>query len=274
VSVATGRLTILHLSDIHATEDAPLYGRVDAEDRLAAVERVVKDSGATVDAIVVTGDIVERGNGRAYPRVGRALNRLAEGIGAPLLSVLGNHDDAAAAPCQLAGSTPRGYGAVQAGPLRVILLDSSTGRLGKRQLGWLNDTLARQRIGYSRRWEPTVVALHHPPIDSPLPALRGARLADADAFAAAIDGMGVNAILAGHYHHPLAASLRGVPVFVGPALSYQQRASADPVTTSAIDAPMVSVVHLTRAGVTAMPLSVAESRTLFEDRPLATSSAR
>ena len=93
MSRATGRLTLLHVSDVHATADGLLYGRVDGRARLEAVGAYARHAGITPEAIVVTGDLIERGHTRAYADLRDAFSRLEDDTGAPVLTVLGNHDD-------------------------------------------------------------------------------------------------------------------------------------------------------------------------------------
>lgn len=256
MSRATGRLTVLHVSDVHATEDGLLYGRVDGAARLRAVGDYVRDAGATPEAIVVTGDLVQRGNAGAYPLLEAALDDLERTAGVPVLTVIGNHDD----PDAARGMRRHAAGHVRVehvAGLRFVLLDSSSGALGAAQIAWLRDAL-REPWGLG-----TVVALHHPPLGSPLPTLAKAGLADAAGFLDAVAGTDVRAVLAGHFHHPLSATLRGVPVSVGPALAYQQVMNAGPDRVAGHDQAMFSLVHLLPDGVSATSVSLDSPSPLF-----------
>lgn len=74
---------VAHLSDTHLLADgAPLYETVDTSARLAqAVERLI-EHGGRLDAIVVTGDVADRGEEDAYLRVRAQLDPLGSGSAA------------------------------------------------------------------------------------------------------------------------------------------------------------------------------------------------
>ncbi|MGO1839968.1 MAG: metallophosphoesterase [Candidatus Microbacterium stercoravium] len=256
MSRATGRLTVLHISDVHATEEGLLYDAVDGIARLRAVGEYVDRAQITPEAVLVTGDLVQRGNAGAYPRVRDELAMLEQTVAAPVLSVIGNHDDPDAARA-LRGHERGHCRTVTIDALRVILLDSSTGELGAPQRDWLAGELSRAH------GSGTLIALHHPPLGSPLPTLAKAGLRDAEQFLDVIDGTDVRGVLAGHFHHPLAAHLRGIPVSVGPSLAYHQVMDAFPDRISGHDRAMFSIVHLHDDAITATSVALESPSPLF-----------
>ena len=256
MSRATGRLTVLHLSDVHITRDGRLYDRVDGVARLRAVGEYVTRTGVTPEAIVVTGDLIERGNGDAYESVRDAFDELERATRTPVLTVLGNHDDADRARV-LRGHEGGHHRVVLVDELRFLLLDSSRGELGAEQIAWIRRTLR------APHGEGTVVALHHPPLGSPMPVLARAGLRDAAAFLDAIAGSDVRTVLAGHFHHPMSATLRDIPVSVGPALSYHQVMDAGPDHVSGHDRAMFSLVHLLPGGISATSIGLEHPAPLF-----------
>jgi len=53
---------VLHLSDTHLVGgDRPLYGAVDSEARLGQIVREIEASGVRPEAIVLTGDLTDKG---------------------------------------------------------------------------------------------------------------------------------------------------------------------------------------------------------------------
>ncbi|WP_125098996.1 metallophosphoesterase family protein [Leucobacter chromiireducens] len=252
----TGRFTVLHLSDVHATESGLLYGAVDGAGRIERVGDYALAAGITPEVVLITGDLIERGNPGAYPAVAAACRRLEERLGAPVLTVLGNHDDPIAART-LPHHTAGHVAAHTIDGVRVIRLDSHRGELDPAQLEWLAAELARPAE------RGTVIALHHAPLASPLPTLRRQGLANADALLAVLRGSDVLAILAGHYHHSLAASVQGIPVFVGPSLAYHQVMDAGPDAVAGHDAPMFSLVQITGDGVSASAIALHSPDPLF-----------
>lgn len=256
MSRESGIFTVLHLSDIHATQGDLLYGQIDGLARLQQVGDYVASAGMTPEVVLVTGDLAQRGHSDIYPEVKDALCDLGERVNAPVLTVLGNHDVPADARA-LTGHEAGHYRSVTIGSLRFLLLDSSSGSLGHEQLGWLRAELA------SPWGMGTVIALHHSPVPSPLPTLSRTGLRDAAAFARAIAGSDVRIILAGHYHHPMSATFAGIPVSVGPSLAYHQIMNAGPDTVSGHDLAMFSLVQLADGQVSTAPVSLHSDSPLF-----------
>ncbi|SMH36924.1 Calcineurin-like phosphoesterase [Rathayibacter oskolensis] len=259
---------IAHLSDTHLLAGgAPLYGRVDTVARLAqAIERLVERGGA-LDAIVVTGDVADRGEEDAYRRVRAALDPLADRFGCPIVWVMGNHDERRAFRRVLLDTdsdseTPLDQ-VVDLDGLRVIALDSAVpgyhhGALTDEQLQNLAEELATPaRLG-------TVLALHHPPLPTPLGAMTVLELRGMDRLEEVVRGTDVRAILGGHLHYPTAATFAGAPVFVAGATSYTMDLGAPERELAGIDgAQSFSLVHV-------HPETVATSLVPTATAPLAT----
>lgn len=269
-SAGAHRATVLHLSDVHATAGAQLYGTIDGITRMLAASDYARNAGVAPDAIVISGDLIERGNEAAYPALRDALLGLEDSWGVPVLTVLGNHDSRVPARILPGHETPEGWQAdaavpraVRIGEWRFLLLDSSTGSLGPAQLAWLEAELASAAPAPAG----TVVVMHHPPLGSPLPMLARAGLRDAADFLDIVEGTDVRTILSGHFHHPLAATTRGVHVSVGPALAYHQVMNAEPGTVSGFDRSMYSLVHLGADAVSASSVGVEHPAPLFTLRP-------
>jgi 3',5'-cyclic AMP phosphodiesterase CpdA len=256
VSRDTGRITVLHLSDVHATESGLLYDAVDGLGRLERVGDYARAAGMTPEAVIITGDLVQRGNPGAYEAVAVACRRLEDAVGAPVLTVLGNHDDPIAAR-SLPGHGKRHFGERTVDGFRIVRLDSAAGSLDAEQLDWLATVLSTPAE------RGTIVALHHAPLGSPMPALSRQGLADADALLGVLAGSDTRAILAGHFHHALTASVRGIPVFVGPSLAYHQVMDAGPHAVAGHDSPMFSLVQFTRDGVSSAAIPLHSPDPLF-----------
>lgn len=263
MSTANGRRTILHLSDVHATHDGLLYGAVDGIARLEQVGRYALEAGVTPEAIVVTGDLIERGHPAAYPALRSAFDQLSAALGAPVLAVVGNHDTAAAAELLGPAAASRAPGTLSAdrivhlGDLRFALLDSADAALHPQQLAWLRSALA-EPFGIG-----TVVALHHPPLPSPLPSLAKQSLVNGDALMTLLAGTDARLVLAGHFHHPMWASHSGIPISVGPSLVYQQVMDAVPGTVAGDGEAMFSLVHITAASASASSVRLTSPAPLF-----------
>ncbi|MFI0424147.1 metallophosphoesterase [Spongiactinospora sp. 9N601] len=212
--------TIIQLSDTHIVPEGELlHGSQDTIQHVAAVLTALQESGLSPDALLLTGDLADTGRPEAYARLRALVEPAAERIGCPVLYAMGNHDERIAFR---AGLLP-GEGAVDyvhmAGDLRIIVLDSTVpghhhGELSAAQLDWLRAELATPAPA------GTIVALHHPPIPSPLALLDMVGLNSAAELADAVRGSDVRMILAGHAHHASAGTLAGVPVWVAGAVAY------------------------------------------------------
>jgi len=160
---------------------------------------------------------------------------------------MGNHDERAAYSHELFGvesEEPQDRVYEVAG-LRIVSLDTSVpgwhhGEVSDEQLTWLAHVLATPAE------HGTILALHHPPIPSPMvPVAEIIELQGQDRLAATLLGTDVRAILGGHYHFSSHSTFAGIPVSVAAATCYL----ADPAPLgrfiSAVDGnTSVNVVHV------------------------------
>lgn len=214
--------TLVHLSDTHfLANGAALFGRVDTDRALRrGLDRLVREV-PRADAIVVTGDIADRGEPEAYDRVSALVHPVAERLGARIVWVMGNHDERPVFSERLHGaasSQPQDT-VTTIGGLRVIGLDSSVpgyhhGDLDDDQLSWLADTLAVPAP------HGTVLALHHPPLPARVRLMNLIELRDQHRLADVVEGTDVRAILAGHLHYSAFGTFAGIPVSVAAATCY------------------------------------------------------
>ncbi len=218
---------LLHLSDTHLrARGSRLFDSVDSAARLRSALGAIEASGIRPDALVFTGDLADLGERDAYVAIRELVEPFAQRLGAPVLWVMGNHDDRAGFRSQLLGETAgdplRAVDRVdELDGLRVITLDTSVpgrhhGELSDRQLGWLRDELATPApLG-------SILAMHHPPVPSVLPLAASVELRDQSRLAAVLRGSDVRAIIAGHLHYSTFATFAGVPVSVASATCYTQ----------------------------------------------------
>ncbi|MBS9372395.1 tyrosine-protein phosphatase [Rhodococcus sp. B50] len=261
-------LTVLHLSDVHArgtenpysglgTED--LFSGVDGVGRLRAAVEGASTSRLRPDIVVVTGDLAHRRAVSTYPRLAAVFDEIRTHLGCPALTVPGNHDDPVAF-ASVFGTNPeehvRGF--------RVLGVDTSPGMLSSDELARLSHELA------SPAPYGTVIVMHHPPVPSPAATLTGRELTRADELAAVLRGSDVTAILAGHFHHPMAGVFAGVPVWVGGSLAYLQDIGTPADSLVAFDDPAYSLVQCSRSGVRALPVALRTPEVLFRSSPTLT----
>jgi len=115
------------------------------------------------DLLLATGDLTEHGSIASY----RTLKSICEKLPFPVLPALGNHDNRANF-CAVFSNSPLVDGFMQysydAGPVRILVLDTlDEGRHGGAfdapRARWLEARLAESG-------KPTLVVLHHPPIET------------------------------------------------------------------------------------------------------------
>ncbi len=239
---------VAHLSDIHLLcGDARQYDAIDTFARLeAALDRVARIDPPP-HALVFTGDLADVADPEAYRLLRERVEPLAGRIGATVVWCMGNHDERAAYSRELFGQEseePQDRVYDVAG-LRIVSLDTSVpgwhhGEVSDQQLTWLAHVLATPAE------HGTILALHHPPIPSPMvPVAEVIELHGQDRLAATLLGTDVRAILGGHYHFSSHSTFAGIPVSVAAATCYL----ADPAPLgrfiSAVDGnTSVNVVHV------------------------------
>jgi Icc protein len=244
---------LLQISDPHI--GANWEGADPDECLLRAVEAILTLADRP-DALLVSGDLTQNGTPDEYRRVRDLL--------APLdlePHVLpGNHD--LRAPLREAfglrgsGDEPVSH-AVDLGPLRLICLDSTipggeAGALDEGRIEWLDAVLGEERQ------KPTVLAMHHPPLRTEMPAFDRIGLAPEAQAAFAevlVRHRQVVRVVAGHVHRAIVAELAGRAVLTVPSTYLQ--AALDFTTTPRIAMdpdPPAFAIHALRDGTLASHL--------------------
>ena len=245
---------VVQLSDPHIGADWGVRDPAEALARAVAEARALEP-----DATIVTGDVAEHAADAEY----ELAREILAGAGAPVHVLPGNHDDRAALRRHFglpgAGAERVTY-AAESGGLRMLILDSTipgedAGELGAEQLAWLDGELSASAA-------PALVALHHPPIATGIPA--------ADALALdAEDGAALRAlaarhahvlrIAAGHVHRTIAGEQS---VFVAPSAYVQLRLELRAEETDVTAEPAGFAVHvLTGGGLASHVVPVTADRT-------------
>jgi 3',5'-cyclic AMP phosphodiesterase CpdA len=212
-----------------------------ALDRLSRIDPVPQ-------AIVVTGDLADRGEPEAYAQLRAMVEPVAARMGAQVVWCMGNHDDRTAYAQTLFGADPtadvmdRVY---EVDGLRIVALDTSVpnyhhGEITDEQHEWLASVLAEPApLG-------TILAMHHPPIAVPmLPAAAIIELEDQERLAETLRGTDVRMILGGHFHYSSYGTFAGIPVSVASATCYISDIAPDQRFISAVDTDQsVNVLHV------------------------------
>lgn len=232
-------MLIAQITDTHVTHPGHrLAGRVDSSERLVQAVRTILKLDVTPDCVLATGDLTDRGEAREYAEFRRVLAPLTM----PVYVIPGNHDRrealrAAFSDCPWmpkSPGTPLCYH-VRLRALDLIALDTLVegqdhGRLGPEQVDWLrahlDDTAGR----------PTIVMLHHPPMESGIAAMDAMKLEDSEPFGELIARhRRIERVLCGHLHRSMHALWRGCVVSVPPATVEQVHLALAP------DAPLAAI---------------------------------
>ncbi len=256
---------VVHISDTHLLAgNAPLWGVMDSTGPLLLLMERLVASNISIDALVFTGDLADRGEEEAY----RALRSLVEPwaikLGAHVVWVMGNHDERSAYSQILMDGEPTEApqdAVYSANGLRIIALDTSVpgyhhGELTSDQLAWLAKELSTPAE------KGTLLALHHPPIPTPIELMGLIELENQSALADVLRNTDVRGILAGHLHYSSFSTFAGVPLSVAAAACYN------------IDliAPATTILSAKNTGLAASlvhfyPDQVVFSAIPFEDLP-------
>lgn len=219
-------MILCQISDTHIkAERRKAYGIVDTAGMLERCVQHVLELPQRPDAVVFTGDLVDRGDADEYVLLRELLQPLLEAL--PVYLLPGNHDERQA----LREAFPEhGYlrqwepfvqYAIEEHALRLVALDtliprSGSGELCAQRLRWLDDTLAAQPE------RPTVVALHHPPFITGIGHMDRLTLAGREALAAVVARHPqVERVIAGHLHRPITMRFAGTVASTCPSPAHQ-----------------------------------------------------
>lgn len=215
------RFVLVQLSDPHVGAD---WGEGDSVARLAAAVDSVRALEPKPDALLLSGDLADHAADAEYEEVRELLAPLE----APLYVLPGNHDDRAALRRHFGvpgvGTEPVQY-AVDLGPLQLVVLDTKRegeerGELDAGRLAWLEEALTDAPD------VPTLVALHHAPVETGIPGFDKLALPPDErrALGSVVEAhRQVLRIVAGHTHRTMSAELGGRSVLVAPSTYVQAR---------------------------------------------------
>lgn len=223
-------MLIAQLSDPHVPAPGKLlYGRVDTAAFFARVVHAVAALRPAADLVVLTGDLVDKGEPAEYAY----LRELLAPLPMPVFAIPGNHD--VREPFRQAFA-PDGYlpadgflhYAVEDYPLRLVALDTlipgqGGGELCAERLDWLDRTLA------AAPERPTMILMHHPPFATGIEFMDAAGLAAPDAFAAIVArNPQVERISCGHLHRIIQRRFAGTIAGTAPSTAHQFQLNLEP----------------------------------------------
>ncbi|MEO1391349.1 MAG: phosphodiesterase [Cyanobacteria bacterium J06634_5] len=196
-------MLIAHISDLHVLAPGELaYGVVNTN---PLVERAIAHiAKLSPDILVITGDLVHN----VQPAEYALLKTMLSGLTMPIYLLCGNHDsrelirDVFTEHTYLPATGYLQY-VVEAGPLRLIMLDTNVpgegrGELDNARLTWLDEQLSQQPE------QPTLIFMHHPPFTTGIDMMDGFGLTGSHALANIVKKYDcIERIGCGHVHRPV-----------------------------------------------------------------------
>lgn len=213
---------------------------------VAAVSRTL---GGSPDAVIVSGDIASTPTDAEYEQARALLDPLE----APLHVLAGNHDDRKTLRRYFDLPEPDGgclsYVA-DLGPVRLVVLDTKRdghagGQLDGGRLTWLDRVLSQAPA------VPTLLAMHHPPLLTGIPAmdLIGIPEAERGALAEIVAAhRQIQLIAAGHVHRAIIGELSGTPVLAIPSTDAQLALDFDADDLRFVNEPPCFAIHVLLRG--------------------------
>jgi len=198
------------------------YAEIDTGACLAAAVAAINEVVPLPDLTVVTGDLVDHGEGAEYDH----FHQLLAPLRMPVFVIAGNHDarvplrDTFSADGYLPADGFLHY-TVEDYPLRLVALDTSIpgehgGTLCAERLGWLDATLAAAPD------RPTLVLMHHPPFATGITYMDGYGLENIPALSQIVSRhRQIERIACGHLHRAIDRRFAGTVAGTAPSTAHQ-----------------------------------------------------
>ena len=221
-------MIVAQLSDPHvvapgnALRGPAGFGPVDTAGFLARAVAAINRLAPLPDVVLLTGDLVDKGDPGEYAH----LRSLLEPLAMPVFVIPGNHDVRDPLRAAFAGGRylpADGFiqYAIEDYPLRLVALDTLVagkhhGELCADRLAWLDRILA------AAPERPTLVFMHHPPFATGIAYMDKYGLEGADGLAAVIARHPqVERILCGHLHRTIDRRFAGTVAGTAPSTAHQ-----------------------------------------------------
>ena len=237
---------IAQLSDIHIGGPSPGSGERFSQ-ALAEINAMTRQP----DLVLLTGDLTHNGKAAEWDEFQTRLDSLS----APWEAIAGNHDGPIV---ELSG-----HRAIDAGPLRLVLVDSSDETFTTDDASWLDGELAEHRE------QPTVVAIHHPPFETGIWWMDCVGLTGSELVESIVrQHPQVIKVLSGHVHRAIQTTWGSCALWVCPSTSVTIAADLDPAHAPAEthELPAFSLHAYTGTSMVShlVPVGAAAERRLIE----------
>ena len=214
---------LVQITDTHVVERGTLlYGMADTARHLAETVSEINAMEPQPDLVLITGDLVEHPGPTTYSH----FRDLIAPLRAPVYLMPGNHDcpeimarffaDTPWFPAQ----PPHYQYVIEHNPFRILMLNSHYDNselpyFGPRRLQWLDQALSESD-------QPTLIAIHHPPIKTGVGFIDMVGSEWYEGIAKVLERHPhVLKIICGHGHLDLVGRLGSVPVQMSGAIAHQ-----------------------------------------------------
>jgi 3',5'-cyclic AMP phosphodiesterase CpdA len=221
-------MLLCQISDLHIKAERKLaYGRVDTAGMLERCVAAILRLAPAPDAVLITGDLVDRGSDAEYELLAQLIAPLSTQGHLPVYLIAGNHDERDAlrrnfpAHTYLRQWAPFVQYAIDAHALRIVALDTvipgqGGGLVCAERLDWLDRTLSQAPE------QPTVILMHHPPFITGIGHMDRVGLDNSDALEAVVRRHPqVERVLCGHLHRSIQARFGGTVASTCPSTAHQ-----------------------------------------------------
>lgn len=218
---------LIQLTDTHILPPGEvLYGSIDTALHLKNTVAEINRIRPRPDAVLITGDLVDRGDETSY----RHFIDLISPLEMPAYVVPGNHDDPetmsrlfADTSCFPVTDSTFQY-VIEDFPFNILALNTHSDgtelpELSRERINWL-----KQQLDQSDK--PVLIALHHPPMKTGIELIdMGGQEWFQDLKTLLVGYDQVKLLICGHCHTDLCGRIGNVPVYMAPATSHQLIAS-------------------------------------------------
>lgn len=245
---------IAQLSDVHV--GGPHVGSGERfSDAIAEINAMQRQP----DLVLLTGDNTHNSTAAEWDEFTDRLSTLL----APWEAISGNHDRTITATA--------GHRAMDAGPLRLVLVDSSPDEFSVQDAAWLEAELASQPD------VEVVIAIHHPPFETGIWWMDCVGLKGAELFEQVVRRHPqVIKVLSGHVHRTIQTNWAGCSLWVSPSTSVavagDLHPNHDPAETA--EPPAFSLHAYTGRGIVSHVVPVGSSATRSPIEPHAAEFVR
>jgi Icc protein len=230
---------IAQLSDIHIGRPV-----ADSGERFSLAVNEINAMTRVPNLVLLTGDLTHNGSSAEWAELKSRL----EPLEAPWEAIAGNHDRGI--------DEIAGHRVIDAGPLRLVLLDTSNDVFTEEDGAWLDAQLAASAEC------PTVIAIHQPPFETGIWWMDCVGLKHAERFEAVVRRHPqVIKVLSGHIHRLIQTQWDHCSLWVCPSTSVSIAPDLDSTHTPAETAedPSLSLHAYTGAGIVSYLIPVGAS---------------